>query len=122
MSGFIVEGKHKLSGTVAVSGNKNEALPLIAAALLCDKPITFSNVPEIGDVKSMLAIAAHLGARVSALQNGNVTIETPAIATTTLPGKLSAALRGSIMFASALLVRCGEASISQPGGDVIGQR
>jgi UDP-N-acetylglucosamine 1-carboxyvinyltransferase len=122
MSGFVVEGKCKLRGTIRVTGNKNEALPLIAASMLCSKPVTFSNVPHIGDVATMLSIASLLGAEVSRLENGKVTIAVKKIHTTTLPLRESSSIRASILFASALLVRMGKAIISQPGGDAIGRR
>jgi UDP-N-acetylglucosamine 1-carboxyvinyltransferase len=122
MSGFIVEGKHKVRGTIRVTGNKNEALPLIAASLLCPGPVTFSNVPAIGDVRTMLSIAALLGAKVSPLQNGRVTISTEGLSTAELPLKESSAIRASVLFASSLLVRKGRAVIRQPGGDSIGRR
>jgi UDP-N-acetylglucosamine 1-carboxyvinyltransferase len=122
MSGFIVEGKCRLQGTIHVTGNKNEALPLIAASLLCRGPLTFSNVPDIGDVRAMLSIAAFLGARVSPLNDGQVTIDATEIAGTELPVKEASSIRASILFASALLVRKGHAEIRQPGGDSIGRR
>lgn len=122
MGGFVVEGKCKLQGTLSVTGNKNEALPLIAAALLCRAPVTFSNVPDIGDVRTMLAVAAKLGAAVSPLDNGRVTIDAKDLAATELPAEESVTIRASILFASALLVRKGEAMIRQPGGDTIGRR
>ncbi len=122
MSTFIVEGRKKLAGTIAVSGNKNEALPLIAAALLCDSPVTFSNIPQIGDVRDMLTIASQLGATVSPLAEGSVTIDASKIETSLLPLELSSKIRGSILFASALLVRTGKVILPQPGGDTIGRR
>ncbi len=122
MGSFVVEGRKKLSGEIAVSGNKNEALPLIAASLLCEKPVTFTNVPEIGDVKDMLKIAAELGASVSPLVDGAVTINASKISTSLLPFEISNRIRGSILFSSALLVRTAKAIIPQPGGDTIGRR
>jgi UDP-N-acetylglucosamine 1-carboxyvinyltransferase len=122
MSGFVVTGRSKLSGTIRVTGNKNEALPLIAAALLCTKPVTFSNVPDIGDVRMMLKIAALLGAKVSPIKDGKVTIDAAAITTLELPVKESNSIRASILFASSLLARKGRAVIRQPGGDSIGRR
>ena len=122
MSGFVVEGRSKLRGTIRVTGNKNEALPLIAAALLCTKPVTFSNVPNIGDVRTMLKIASLLGAKVSAIKDGKVTIDAAAISTLELPMEESSAIRASILFASSLLARKGKAVIRQPGGDSIGRR
>ncbi|MCX7725280.1 MAG: hypothetical protein N2053_00375, partial [Chitinispirillaceae bacterium] len=64
MNRFIVEGKKKLSGSITVSGNKNEVLPLIAASLLSSKPVTLSNIPAIGDVKTMCYIAESLGVKI----------------------------------------------------------
>lgn len=122
MSSFIVEGKNRLSGTVQVSGNKNEALPLIAASLLCPGPVSFSNVPEIGDVKNMLEIASILGAVVSPFKDGKITIEALNIKTSVLPLQQSSSIRASVLFASSLLIRTGKAVITQPGGDHIGRR
>ncbi len=122
MGTFIVEGKRKLSGTIAVSGNKNEALPVIAATLLCHKPILLKNIPNIGDVADMLKIASELGAKVTPITNGSVTIHASEISTSLLPIELSQRIRGSILFASALLVRTGKAILPQPGGDTIGRR
>jgi UDP-N-acetylglucosamine 1-carboxyvinyltransferase len=122
MGSFIVEGKIKLSGSIQVSGNKNEALPLIAASLLCSGPVQLSNVPEIGDVGNMLEIASFLGATLSPLKNGTVTIDGTNLNTSILPLELSSSIRASILFASSLLVRTGRAVICQPGGDHIGRR
>ncbi|HON09462.1 MAG TPA: UDP-N-acetylglucosamine 1-carboxyvinyltransferase [Chitinispirillaceae bacterium] len=122
MSGFIVEGRTSLKGSIRVSGNKNEALPLIAASLLSCRPVTLNNVPDIGDVRNMLEIASELGAKISPLCDGSVTIEAPEIRSSELPIKLSSTIRASILFASSLLVRTGKAVISQPGGDMIGRR
>ncbi len=122
MSTFIVEGRQRLSGNIAVSGNKNEALPLIAASLLCKTPVEFTNVPDIGDVRDMLRIASSLGATVSEFEGGSVSICADHIETSLLPTQLSQQIRGSILFASSLLVRTGKALIPQPGGDTIGRR
>ncbi len=122
MSGFIVEGNVRLNGQIRVAGNKNEALPLVAAALLCDKSVTFENFPDIGDVRTMLGIARHLGATVSDIKNSQCTIEAKKIVTSTLPMDLSRKIRGSLLFASSLLIRTGRAEIPQPGGDRIGRR
>lgn len=122
MSSFIVDGKNKLSGTVQVSGNKNEALPLVAASLLCSGPVQFSNVPEIGDVKNMLEIASFLGAVISPFEDGKITIDASNLKTSILPMELSNSIRASILFASSMLVRTGKAVICQPGGDHIGRR
>ena len=85
MSSFIVEGGTRLSGTIRVSGNKNEALPIIAASLLSSGPVSLTNVPEIGDVRNMLEIASVLGAGISPISSGKVTIEAPRIGSSELP-------------------------------------
>jgi UDP-N-acetylglucosamine 1-carboxyvinyltransferase len=122
MSGFIVDGNERLKGAIRTAGNKNEALPLIAAALLCDKPIEISNIPDIGDVQTMLKIAESLGASVSAINNNRCVINAKSITTSKLPLELSSKIRGSLLFASSLLIRTGRAEIPQPGGDTIGRR
>jgi len=122
MGSFIVDGNIRLQGTIETAGNKNEALPLIAAALICDKAVTFDNMPDIGDVQSMLAIARHLGAAVSPIENGVCSIKATTIKKSKLPLELSSKIRGSILFASSLLARTGKAEIPQPGGDHIGRR
>jgi UDP-N-acetylglucosamine 1-carboxyvinyltransferase len=122
MSSFIVEGGAELQGSIRTAGNKNEALPVIAAALLCRGSVTLSNVPDIGDVRSMLSIASLLGAKVSEINNASVTIDATSEPSPSLPVELSSVIRGSILFASSLLARTGKAVIPQPGGDSIGRR
>ena len=122
MSGFIVEGNAKLSGEIRAAGNKNEALPVIAAALLCEKTVELRNIPNIGDVQTMLAIAAALGAAVSEIKNNRCTLTATSLGTSALPLELSSKIRGSLLFASSLLIRTGKAEIPQPGGDMIGRR
>jgi UDP-N-acetylglucosamine 1-carboxyvinyltransferase len=122
VSSFVVEGGFSLGGSIATSGNKNEALPVIVAAMVCREPVVLSNLPDIGDVRSMLSIASHLGARVSELRNGTVTIRAADVPDPELPLEMSSVIRGSILFASALLVRTRKAVVPQPGGDSIGRR
>jgi len=121
MGKFVVEGKKPLSGSIAVAGNKNEALPLIAASLLVNATTTFHNVPDIGDVQTMCAIASALGANVS-WQHDTLTIDATGVNNPVLPLELSSKIRASVLFASSLLVRTGSAIITQPGGDTIGRR
>lgn len=122
MNRFIVEGGNRLSGSITVSGNKNEALPLIAAAMLCSGEVNFSNVPDIGDVRTMADIAAVLGAHVRWEGAGRLSLDASSVSVSTLPVEQSSAIRASILFASSLLVRTGKAVIIQPGGDTIGRR
>ena len=122
MSGFIVEGKCTLKGSIQVAGNKNEALPLIAASLLCSSSVTLTNLPDIGDVRTMLDICSALGATASPVIDGSATIDPSVLSTSILPLELSNRIRASVLFASALVVRMGKVVISQPGGDMIGRR
>ncbi|MGM0444398.1 MAG: UDP-N-acetylglucosamine 1-carboxyvinyltransferase, partial [Fibrobacterota bacterium] len=99
-----MSGKKRLAGTLAVSGNKNEALPLIAGSLVNPSETILENTPDIGDVRGMCRIAEHLGARIS--RSGNsLTIQPGDMQESSLPLELSRKIRGSILFASALLVR-----------------
>lgn len=122
MNRFIVHGGLQLSGTVTVAGNKNEALPMVAATLLCSGRVTLRNMPDIGDVRAMVAIAEALGTQCTWVDAHTVTLTTSSISTSTLPVELSNAIRASVLFASSLLVRTGRAVILQPGGDAIGRR
>ncbi|MDR2577233.1 MAG: UDP-N-acetylglucosamine 1-carboxyvinyltransferase [Chitinispirillales bacterium] len=122
MAFFIVEGGSRLSGTINVTGNKNEALPVVAAALLTNKTVRLSNVPDIGDVRSMLEIAHRLGVKIAQTGPNSCEMTAASVDTSELPVELSNKIRASILFASSLLVRTGRAVITQPGGDDIGRR
>src|SRR5438093_13237263 len=121
MARFIVEGGTPLRGEITPQGNKNEALPLIAAALLTDEPVTIRNLPKIRDVRGMLEIAAALGAKVEELDPRTVRI-TSAIRSTEVPQSLAGEIRSSLIFAGALLPRAKKVTLGLPGGDVIGRR
>jgi len=122
MSYFTVEGGHSFCGEVTIMGNKNEALPCIAAALLSKKNVVLDNIPPIGDITSQCTIAQALGARCTWKAENQLHIETEQIITDTLPLELSTKIRGSILFASALLARTKRAIVPSPGGDTIGRR
>lgn len=121
MAKFIVEGGAKLGGEIMPAGNKNAALPLIAAALLTDEPVTLENLPDIRDVEVMLEIAAKLGASVERRGQHRVTIS-GALATHALDPSLAGEIRASLLFAGPVLARCGKVSVPRPGGDIIGRR
>jgi UDP-N-acetylglucosamine 1-carboxyvinyltransferase len=121
MARFIVEGGTPLRGTITPAGNKNEALPLIAAAMLTDEPVTLRNVPRIRDVHGMLEIASALGAKVEELDARTVRI-TGGIRTTEVPQALAGEIRTSLLFAGPLLARAKKVKLGLPGGDVIGRR
>ena len=118
-----VEGKRIISGTHRVSGNKNAALPMIAAALLTKEPVTITNVPDIADVVAMLDVARSFGVKVSrSAEAGTVTLEAHSLKAAKIAPELAAKLRTSILFAGPLLARLGRASLPPPGGDAIGHR
>ncbi len=119
---YIIEGGHPVKGTVRASGNKNAALPCIAAALMASEPVTLRNIPEIEDVSVMLDICRALGASVERLDKNSWRIDAKDVASADVPGALSAKVRASILFAGPLLARFGRVSLPPPGGDVIGRR
>lgn len=122
MARFIVEGGTPLRGSITPAGNKNEALPCIAAALLTDEPVTLRNVPRIRDVRNMLEIASALGAQVDELDPHTVRITTKEVRSDELPAALAREIRPSLLFAAPLLARRKRARLGQPGGDIIGRR
>src|SRR4051812_24508512 len=122
MARFIVEGGVPLRGAITPAGNKNEALPAIAAALLTDQPVTLRNVPHIRDVRNMLEIASTLGAHVEDVDRHTVRITAKDLRTDELPAALAREIRPSMLFAAPLLARRKRAVLGQPGGDVIGRR
>ena len=122
MARFIVEGGTPLRGSITPAGNKNEALPLIAAALLTDEPVTLRNLPKIRDVKGMLEIATALGAAVEELDAHSVRITAKGLRAEVVPAALAKEIRASLLFAGPLLARRKRAQIGLPGGDVIGRR
>lgn len=121
MDSLIIEGGARLSGEITLSGNKNAALPMIAASLLTDEKITLRNVPDIIDVNVMLAIVEGLGVSIS-FHDGTLTLQAEDIVNPDIPHELCQKIRTSILFAAPLLHRCKRASIWPPGGDVIGRR
>jgi len=121
MGRFVVEGGTPLHGEITPAGNKNEALPLIAASLLTDDPVTLRNVPRIRDVRAMLEIATALGAMVEELDPRTVRI-TGSLRSTEVPAKLAGEIRSSLLFAGPLLARYKKVKLGLPGGDVIGRR
>jgi UDP-N-acetylglucosamine 1-carboxyvinyltransferase len=122
MARFIVEGGTPLRGEIRPAGNKNEALPLIAAALLTDDPVTLRNVPRIRDVRGMLEIVSALGARVEELDATTVRITAADLKGTDVPPALAREIRTSLLFAAPLLARHKKVTLGLPGGDVIGRR
>lgn len=122
MERFIIEGGTQLRGTVTPSGNKNAALPILAASLLTDQPITVRNVPRIRDVEDMLALLAGLGVEIRESSPHNLVLHARNVRTTELDREICAQIRASILFAGPMLARAGQVRLPLPGGDVIGRR
>jgi UDP-N-acetylglucosamine 1-carboxyvinyltransferase len=118
---YIIEGSYPLKGKIRANGNKNAALPIIAASLLTDEEIIIRNIPDIEDIKVMLEIAKQLGATVKPLGPNAYSIKAD-IKQTSIASELGKKIRTSILFAGPLLARTGEVILPPPGGDVIGRR
>jgi UDP-N-acetylglucosamine 1-carboxyvinyltransferase len=119
---FVIEGGHSLSGTVQATGNKNAALPILAATLLASEPVELRNVPRILDVDTMLALIRGTGAEADWVGQNEVRIDASGLTTTELDEELCNQIRASILLAGPLLARFGTATVPPPGGDVIGRR
>jgi len=122
MEKFVIEGGIRLSGTVVPSGNKNAALPILAATLLTDKPITLHNLPNIGDVRTMIDLLEDLGASVQRHDNHTVTIQVTNLRCTCPDPAMFSQIRGSLTLLGPMLARAGRITLTLPGGDRIGRR
>jgi UDP-N-acetylglucosamine 1-carboxyvinyltransferase len=122
MEKFVIEGGVPLSGTVVPAGNKNGALPILAACLLTDDEVILRNVPRISDVDAMLGLLDSLGARVSWIGPGEVSVDASSVSRTDVDRHLAERIRASFLLAGPLLGRFGRALMPPPGGDVIGRR
>ena len=122
MERFVIDGGIPLSGTIIPSGNKNAALPILAATLLTDKPVTLRNLPNIGDVRTMLALLEDLGVDVHRHDNHSVTVQATNICTTCPNPRLFSEIRGSLTLLGPMLARARQIELTLPGGDRIGRR
>jgi UDP-N-acetylglucosamine 1-carboxyvinyltransferase len=122
MERFIVEGGRRLEGTIRPGGNKNAALPILAACLLTDEPVILRNLPDIQDVRVMLQILEGMGASVEKIEANIYRIHAKGDISSTPDPVLSKKIRASILLAGPLLARCGSVSVAKPGGDAIGRR
>ncbi|HEY9230355.1 MAG TPA: UDP-N-acetylglucosamine 1-carboxyvinyltransferase [Gemmatimonadaceae bacterium] len=119
---FVVQGGHKLSGSIRPSGNKNAALPIVCAALLTEHPVVLENVPRIRDVETLVELIASSGVDVSWTARNTLRIHAKTVKSASLDPALCKKIRASILLAGPLLARCGEIELPPPGGDVIGRR
>jgi UDP-N-acetylglucosamine 1-carboxyvinyltransferase len=122
MESFVIEGGTPLSGNIRAAGNKNGALPILAACLLTDQPVTLSNVPSIRDVSTMLELLEDIGADVERISAHTVCVHAADITKRELDAELCSRMRASFLLAGPLLARFGSVSVPPPGGDVIGRR
>src|SRR3954468_8075473 len=122
METFVIEGSQPLNGRITASGNKNGALPILAACLLTEQPVTLTNVPRIRDVETMVELLARLGAEADWTGPNEVRVHAAEVATTEVDELLADRIRAWFLLAGPLLARVGRASVPPPGGDVIGRR
>ena len=122
MAKFLIEGNHPLKGEVTPAGNKNAALPMLAACTLTEEPIILHNVPEINDVLTMRALLASLGVQIVSLGNNTLQIWAKEVRPADLDPDLCRKIRASILLAGPMIARAGELKLPPPGGDVIGRR
>lgn len=123
MEQFIIEGGNPIAGTITPHGNKNAALPLLAASLLTDHPVVLHNVPRILDVQTMLQLLSDLGADITESDAGHtVRVSATNIRKTDLDPDLCREIRASILLAGPMLARVGHIELPPPGGDIIGRR
>lgn len=119
---YIVEGRARLKGSIRPSGNKNAALPILAASLLSANPVRLRNVPRIKDMETLVELVASLGVDVRWAARNTLEVHATKVTCGTLDPVLCARIRASILLAAPLLARCGEVTLPAPGGDVIGRR
>ncbi len=122
MERFVIEGGHPLKGTVVASGNKNAALPILAATLLTDEKVVLRNVPQVKDMETMMEIISALGVEIEVAGDHELTVHAKNVRTTKLDPELCRLIRASILLAGPMLARCGRISLPPPGGDIIGRR
>jgi len=122
MDRFIIEGGYPLQGSVTPSGNKNAALPILAATLLTDQEVVIRNLPQIKDIETMVEILVSLGVEVHKLGDKELALCARKVRSTEIDPQLTGRIRASILLSGPLLARCGAITLPPPGGDVIGRR
>ncbi|HZG36582.1 MAG TPA: UDP-N-acetylglucosamine 1-carboxyvinyltransferase [Gaiellaceae bacterium] len=122
MQSFVIEGGRPLSGTVRAAGNKNGALPILAACVLAAEPVRLTNLPRIRDVQTMLELLVDIGADVDWAGENEAVVDTRGVTKTRLDEELCRRIRASFLLAGPMLARFGRVTVPPPGGDVIGRR
>jgi UDP-N-acetylglucosamine 1-carboxyvinyltransferase len=113
MDKLLIEGGARLSGEVAISGAKNAALPILCAALLTAEPVTFTNVPRLNDIDTLLELLEQMGVKVAA-RGDTVTLDASGLDNPVAPYEMVKTMRASILVLGPLVARCGEARVSCP--------
>ena len=122
MENFVIQGGSPLSGEITPAGNKNAALPILAACLLTDEELVLHNVPRIRDTEAQLALLEGIGVKVAWSGENEVRLRADAVTATELDEELASRIRASFLLAGPLLARFGEVRMPPPGGDFIGRR
>src|SRR4051812_20035734 len=122
MEKLVIEGGVPLSGTVVPAGNKNAALPLLAACLLTDEEVVLHNVPRIRDAEALIRLLEDLGVKIDRRDGNVIALRADEVGKTGVDPSLAEHIRASFLVAGPLLARFGEALLPPPGGDVIGRR
>jgi len=122
MQHFVIEGGHPLRGEIEPAGNKNAALPVLAATLLTDERVVLHNIPQIEDVRAMLDLLEDLGVEIEQLGPHDWALQAREVRKASLSPEVCRQIRASILLAGPLLARCGQVELPPPGGDVIGRR
>jgi UDP-N-acetylglucosamine 1-carboxyvinyltransferase len=119
---FVIQGGVPLTGEITAAGNKNAALPCLAACLLTDEDVILRNVPRIRDTEAQIALLAGLGVEVEWLADNDVRLRADRVESTQVDEELAARIRASFLLAGPLLARFGQVTMPPPGGDTIGRR
>jgi UDP-N-acetylglucosamine 1-carboxyvinyltransferase len=122
MDKLIIRGGHPLSGDVRISGAKNAVLPILAATLLADGPMSIGNVPHLQDVTTTMELLGRMGVRLTVDERMRIEVDPPPPIDFVAPYELVKTMRASILVLGPLLARFGEAEVSLPGGCAIGSR
>jgi UDP-N-acetylglucosamine 1-carboxyvinyltransferase len=122
MDKLIITGGSRLSGEIRISGAKNAALPILAATLLSDKPVSVGNIPHLHDITTTMELLGRMGVRLVVDEKMNIEVDSSTINSYVAPYELVRTMRASILVLGPLLARFGEAHVSLPGGCAIGTR
>ena len=122
MQSFVIQGDRPLQGTVRAAGNKNGALPILAATVLATEPVRLENVPRIRDVETMVELLVDIGADAAWTGPNEIVVDAANVNKTSLDPELCRRIRASFLLAGPLLARFGRVVVPPPGGDVIGRR